>query len=172
MSDPILETTSFSSSKKGTDSFSSEERGGEKGNILSQYSEKQAMQMGRNCALKHGMDPDLFGRAAALARNPYEFNSMEFLTAEEKEALHLEVTKKWHIPRKLVEVIALGSMAAAVQGMDQSVINGATLFYPNVFGITDMKNYDLMEGLVHLTSVAQLRAGHRTSGTRSWAVNG
>ncbi|SGZ58231.1 CIC11C00000005167 [Sungouiella intermedia] len=146
----ILEASSSSSSRKGTDSsFSSEGREGERGNILSQYTEKQAMQMGRNYALKHDLDPELFGRAAALARNPYAFNSMEFLSPEEKEALNLEATKKWHIPRKLVEVIALGSMAAAVQGMDQSVINGATLFYPKVFGITEMKNYDLMEGLVN-----------------------
>ncbi|SGZ58929.1 CIC11C00000000075 [Sungouiella intermedia] len=124
-------------------------REGEHGNILAQYTEKQTMQMGRNYALKHNLDPDLFGRAAALARSPGDFNSMEFLSPEEKEALHLEVTKKWHIPRKLVEVIALGSMAAAVQGMDESVVNGATLFYPKIMGITEMKNADLLEGLVN-----------------------
>lgn len=72
-------------------------RAGEKGNILSQYSEKQAMLMGRNYALKHNLDPDLFARAAALARNPLEFNSMEFLSEEEKISLNKEVTRRWHI---------------------------------------------------------------------------
>ncbi|ODV67456.1 MFS general substrate transporter [Hyphopichia burtonii NRRL Y-1933] len=123
--------------------------GGEKGNILAQYSEKQTMQMGRNYALKHGLDPELFSRAAALARLPREFNSMPFLSEEEKIGLNREATKRWHIPFKLVEVIALGSMAAAVQGMDQSVINGATLFYPKVMGLLDMEEPQLMEGMIN-----------------------
>ncbi|KAK6458671.1 arabinose-proton symporter [Scheffersomyces xylosifermentans] len=122
---------------------------GERGNILSQYTEKQVMQMGRNYASKHGLDPDLFARAAALSRAPEEFNSMPFLSEEEKIALNLESTKKWHIPGKLFGVIALGSMAAAVQGMDESVINGANLFFPTAFGIPEMKNADLIEGLVN-----------------------
>ncbi|KAF5212779.1 hypothetical protein E0198_000283 [Clavispora lusitaniae] len=125
------------------------EREGERGNILSQYSEKQTMQMGRNYALKHGLDADLFGKAAALARAPLDFNSMQFLSEEDKISLNTELTKKWHIPKKLVAVIALGSMAAAVQGMDESVVNGATLFYPKVMGVTTMKNSDLIEGLIN-----------------------
>ena len=128
---------------------------GEKGNILSQYSEKQVMQMGRNYALKYDMDPDLFARAAALARTPDEFNAMPFLPEEEKQALHKEHTKKWHIPSKLIQVIALGSMAAAVQGMDESVINGAVLFYPNYMGVGKGEynrfgyDTDLVEGLIN-----------------------
>lgn len=125
------------------------DREGEHGNILSQYSEQQAVQMGRNYAIKHDLDPELFGRAAALARAPRDFNSMLFLSEEDKIALDSEVKHKWRIPNKLVRVIALGSMAAAVQGMDESVVNGATLFYPAVMGITQMKNADLIEGLVN-----------------------
>ncbi|CAH6720721.1 hypothetical protein CLIB1444_04S06414 [[Candida] jaroonii] len=122
---------------------------GEKGNILSQYSEKQVMQMGRNYASKHDLDVDLFARAAALARTPEDFNAMPFLTEEEKIGLNKEATKKWHVPWMLFQVIALGSMAAAVQGMDQSVINGATLYYTERLGVTEMKNPDLIEGLVN-----------------------
>ncbi|GEQ70810.1 hypothetical protein JCM33374_g4489 [Metschnikowia sp. JCM 33374] len=148
-----VDTTSSTSSKHVYENSSllhaSDEREGEHGNILSQYSEKQAMQMGRNYALKYNMDAELFAKAAAVARNPSEFNSMDFLTEEEKIALNLELTKKWHIPRKLIEVIALGSMAAAVQGMDESVVNGATLFYPRAMGITSMTNADLIEGLIN-----------------------
>ena len=120
-------------------------------NILSQYTEQQVMDMGRNYALKHDLDPELFSRAAAIARSPTEFNSMSFLTDSEKESLNKEFTKKWHMPGRLIQVIALGSMAAAVQGMDESVINGATLFYPKAFGVTPekMKNADLVEGLVN-----------------------
>lgn len=130
---------------------SSEERasGGEKGNILSQYSEAQVMQMGRNYALKHNLDPELFGRAAVLARTPDAYEDMEILTAEEKAGLRKEATKKWHVPSKLFQVIALGSMAAAVQGMDESVINGANLFYPSQLGLKGLKNEDLLEGLVN-----------------------
>lgn len=130
---------------------SSEERasGGERGNILSQYSEAQVMQMGRNYALKHNLDPELFGRAAVLARTPDAYEDMELLTAQEKAGLHKEATKKWHVPSKLFQVIALGSMAAAVQGMDESVINGANLFYPARLGLKGLKNEDLLEGLVN-----------------------
>ncbi|KAI3402592.2 hypothetical protein KGF56_004684 [Candida oxycetoniae] len=122
---------------------------GERGNILAQYTEKQVMQMGRNYAIKHDLDPELFSRAAAVARAPNAFNSMPFLSDKEKSGLYIENTKKWHVPMKLVAVIAVGSMAAAVQGMDESVINGATLFYPKAFGVTEMKNADLIEGLVN-----------------------
>lgn len=150
MEKPIEGETSLSASEKHSNGLLEHgEREAEHGNILSQYTEKQAMQMGRNYALKHGLDAELFGRAAALARAPAEFNSMEFITEDEKIMLNKEVTQKWHIPRKLVEVIALGSMAAAVQGMDEAVINGAVLFYPVVMNMTEMKNYDLLEGLVN-----------------------
>lgn len=155
--DSLLELSSTASEKGNSlidstnhvENAANPDRSGEHGNILSQYTEKQVMQMGRNYALKHNLDPELFGRAAALARSPKEFNSMEFLSAEEKESLHKEVTKKWHIPFKLVEVIALGSMAAAVQGMDESVVNGAQLYYVKEMGMKGMKNEDLIEGLVN-----------------------
>ncbi|KAG7664538.1 uncharacterized protein J8A68_001938 [[Candida] subhashii] len=153
---PMLESTSSSSSLNKQnqeiselESMPSEREGGEHGNILAQYSEKQVMQMGRHYASKHDLDADLFARAAAVARSPSAFNSMSFLSAEEKNGLYLEATKKWHIPKKLIGVIALGSMAAAVQGMDEAVVNGATLFWPKAFGVTEMKNADLLEGLVN-----------------------
>ncbi|KAI5953118.1 hypothetical protein KGF54_002489 [Candida jiufengensis] len=129
----------------------SERADGEHGNILSQYTEKQVMVMGRNYAIKYGLDPDLFAKGAALARAPNAFNSMPFLTDEEKQGLYLEQTKKWHIPSRLWAVVAAGAMAAAVQGMDESVINGATLFYPKAFRLQEHfpKNYDLVEGLIN-----------------------
>lgn len=145
---PTVEMLSSSLSLKHSNGTPTD-RPGQRGNVLSHYTEVETMKMGRDYAAEHGLDEDLFSRAAALARNPADFQAMDFLSQDEKEQLMLEVTKKWHIPRKLVAVIALGSMAAAVQGMDQSVINGATLFYPTAFGITEMKNADLMEGLIN-----------------------
>lgn len=130
-------------------SSSGEQRLAQRGNALAHYTEEEAMDMGRVYANQHGLDVELFAKAAAVARTPEEFTSMDFLDEEEKSQLYREATQRWHIPKKLVGVIALGSMAAAVQGMDQSVINGATLFYPKVFGITEMENPDLMEGLIN-----------------------
>ncbi|KAL7665749.1 Major facilitator superfamily (MFS) profile domain-containing protein [[Candida] zeylanoides] len=122
----------------------------ERGNILSQYTQEQVMQMGRNYALKYDLDPELFARGAALARTPADFNSMAIFSEDEKIALNLEATKKWQIPGKLVAVIALASMAAAVQGMDESVINGANLFYPEAMGIGSGSMRDSwLEGLVN-----------------------
>lgn len=126
-----------------------EEADTEEANILSQYSEEQTMDMGRNFAVKNGLDPELFARAAAVARSPLGFKSMQFLSETEKLALEIAGNKKWHIPRKLLEVVALGSMAACVQGMDESVVNGANLFFPLAMGIPSMKNSDLIEGLVN-----------------------
>ncbi|PVH15862.1 uncharacterized protein CXQ87_003719 [Candidozyma duobushaemuli] len=146
---PEVEMSSSSLSSKNSYKAMAADRPGQRGNVLAHYTEAETMKMGKEYAAEYNLDEDLFARAAALARCPADFANMDFLTDSEKEQLTLEVTKKWHIPRKLVEVIALGSMAAAVQGMDQSVINGATLFYPDAFGITDMKNADLMEGLIN-----------------------
>jgi sugar porter (SP) family MFS transporter len=151
--DGLLDNSSNENKQSGSDLESVHSRtavgGGEKGNILSNYSEEEVMNMGSLYATKNGMDPKLFSRAAALARAPLQFNSMPFLSDEEKEHLNLECTKKYHFPRKLFEVVALGSMAAVVQGMDEAVVNGATLFYPKAFGVTQMKNADLIEGLIN-----------------------
>ncbi|CAK7897721.1 hypothetical protein CAAN1_04S01200 [[Candida] anglica] len=113
-------------------------------NILSSYSPEQVQQMGRNYASKYGLDTELFARGALVARTPSEFNSMPELSEEEKVALNKEATMKWNFPRKLFLVIALGSMSAAVQGMDQTVINGANLFYPSYMGIGGDSRRDLM----------------------------
>lgn len=121
----------------------------DEGNILTQYSEEQVMDMGRSYADKHGFDVELFARAAAVARSPSAFQSMSFLYDGEKEALETERRNKWHIAPKLLAVVALGSMAATVQGMDEAVVNGANLFFPRAMGIPGMKNYDLIEGLVN-----------------------
>lgn len=120
-----------------------------KNNVLSQFSEEDVRQMGHNYAEENGLDPILFSKAAAVARSPTLFQLMSFLSDEEKAALNHEHTHKWDVPKRLFAVIAMGSMAAAVQGMDQTVINGANLFWPKRFGVTTMENGEYIEGLVN-----------------------
>ncbi|ESW97020.1 hypothetical protein KL918_000631 [Ogataea parapolymorpha] len=106
-------------------------------NVLSNYSEAQVRTMGRNYALKYGMDPELFSKAAAVARRPSFFNSMEFLSDDEKESLFEEAEHPWRLSGQLYWLIVMASMGAAVQGMDETVINGAQLQYPSYFGIAE-----------------------------------
>jgi MFS family permease len=63
------------------------------------------------------------------------FDSLSQLTPEEKAELQREQTHRWDQPKTLYYLVALCSMAAAVQGMDETVINGANLFWPQQFGL-------------------------------------
>ncbi|ODV98143.1 hypothetical protein PACTADRAFT_185445 [Pachysolen tannophilus NRRL Y-2460] len=119
-------------------------------NILAQYSEDQAISMGKNYARKNELDQNLFGKAAAVARNPVGFNRMNFLSQQEKEALNFEQEHPNRLPFQMWYLIVVCSMGAAVQGMDESVINGADLFWPTVFGIgSDSERDTWLEGLVN-----------------------
>lgn len=115
------------------------------------YSETKLKKIGREYARLHNLDENIFEKAALVIKDLENYDNCDFITAEEKIALKNEIESKWDVPFSLVSVIMLGSLAAAVQGMDESVINGATLFYPKVFGITkeNKKNYDLIEGLIN-----------------------
>ncbi|KAJ4207040.1 hypothetical protein NW759_014038 [Fusarium solani] len=59
------------------------------------------------------------------------------LDEEEKEALRQEVTHKWRHPRSLYYTIFLNSIAAAIQGWDQTGSNGANLTFHEALGIPD-----------------------------------
>ena len=119
-------------------------------NILSQYSQEQVMNMGRNFAKKHDLDPELFARGAAVARAPSSFNKLAFLSHEEKEALFRETSHPWDIPPKLWQIVLSVSLCAATQGADESVINGAILFYPAYMGIGNGDERSRwLEGLVN-----------------------
>lgn len=60
---------------------------------------------------------DLFSRAALLAQDPKAFESMEFLSDDEKEALRRETTHRWSHTSTLYWLVTACSMAAAVQGV-------------------------------------------------------
>lgn len=138
-------------SKSDEGSTSDENAPVDASNILTQYDEDQVMAMGRNFASKHGFqDTELFARGAAVARSPKTFNRMKFLSDDEKQVLHDEIHRPWKIPWKLYQIILSISLCAATQGADESVINGALLFYPKYMGIgDDDERSRWLEGLVN-----------------------
>jgi len=79
---------------------------------------------------------DVFQKAALVAQDPSAFESIPLLDDDDRECLRREVTHKWRQPAQLYYLVILCSMAAAVQGMDEAVINGANLFFAPQFGIS------------------------------------
>jgi Na+/melibiose symporter-like transporter len=78
-----------------------------------------------------------FRLGAILAQDPNMHDTVDGISAEESEALSREISHKWSQPRLLYLVIVLCSTCAAVQGMDETVVNGAQIFYRRQFGIGD-----------------------------------
>lgn len=146
-------TDSASNDDLENDSFEEEANTTGDGNVLGQYSVKQVMQMGRHFAEKYNLpnEGDIFARAAALARDPNRYDRMEFLSEDERIACYDETHRPWtSMTRQLVAIICASAMSAAVQGMDETVINGAMLFYPQVLGLgsgSDRDNW--IEGLIN-----------------------
>ncbi|KAM6514501.1 hypothetical protein FSOLCH5_008740 [Fusarium solani] len=79
----------------------------------------------------------LLKKGALVAQSPADFEALEELDEEEKEALRQEVTHKWRHPRSLYYTIFLNSIAAAIQGWDQTGSNGANLTFHEALGIPD-----------------------------------
>jgi len=78
---------------------------------------------------------DEFQKGALIAQDPTAFESLDILSEDDKIILRRELTHRWDQPWQLYYLVILCSLAAAVQGMDESVINGANLFYAPQFGI-------------------------------------
>ncbi|PPQ73733.1 hypothetical protein CVT26_011888 [Gymnopilus dilepis] len=78
---------------------------------------------------------DLFKRAAVLAQNPNDFETQPDLSEEEKEHIRRETTHRWHQSKSMYMTIIICSIAAAVQGWDQTGSNGANLSFPQVFNL-------------------------------------
>ena len=94
---------------------------------------------GREYALKHflGDESDIraFELGACIAQDPKKWDTVDGLTDEESHILSQEIAHRWSQPRLLYLVIVLCSTCAAVQGMDETVVNGAQVFYKPQFGI-------------------------------------
>ncbi|KAL4926381.1 sugar porter family MFS transporter [Aspergillus undulatus] len=85
----------------------------------------------------HGLSEhkELFFKGALISQNPAMAETLPELTEDEKEALRRETTHRWSQPWMLFWMASMCSMAAAVQGMDETANNGAVAIYPKLLGI-------------------------------------
>ncbi|KAJ5693092.1 hypothetical protein N7462_002515 [Penicillium macrosclerotiorum] len=90
-------------------------------------------------------DLKTFQKGALISQNPEKGTMMPELDEHEKEALIREHTHKWRQPWQLYFLAIMCSLAAAVQGMDETVNNGAQAIYLKRLGIEDSDN---LTGLV------------------------
>ncbi|TAQ84696.1 hypothetical protein B7494_g6970 [Chlorociboria aeruginascens] len=108
-------------------------------NPLAGYTRAKLAQMGEEYARKHqiGEEEDFraFRLGATLAQDPSRHAELEGLSTEEGEVLAKEISNRWSQPKLMYLVIVLCSVCAAVQGMDETVVNGAQLFYGPQFGL-------------------------------------
>ncbi|KAG6115431.1 hypothetical protein E4U13_002780 [Claviceps humidiphila] len=89
--------------------------------------------------LQDHIDLSLLQRGALVAQNPANFEALDLLDDVEKNALRQEHTHRWKHPWALYYTIILNSIAAAIQGWDQTGSNGANLSFPDALGIPDSK---------------------------------
>ena len=62
----------------------------------------------------------LFQKAAFVAQSPTTYDSIAELDTNERQVLGEEVTHKWRHPKILYFTIIMNSIAAAIQGWDQT----------------------------------------------------
>ncbi|KAJ3798615.1 hypothetical protein GGU11DRAFT_780178 [Lentinula aff. detonsa] len=124
-------------------------------NPLAHISHEQLLEDAKVFAETHGLE-DLvleFQKGALVAQDPSQFEKLSQLNDEDKAIFRRELTHKWDQPYMLYYLVILCSMAAAVQGMDESVINGANLFFAPQFGI-DVKTNSNNQWLLGLVNSA------------------
>jgi hypothetical protein len=78
-------------------------------------------------------------KGALVAQSPHHVDQIRELDDEDRRVLHEEITHKWKHPRILYVLIVLNSVAAAIQGWDQTASNGANLTFAEALGISDTK---------------------------------
>ncbi|KAJ8121199.1 hypothetical protein ONZ43_g2288 [Nemania bipapillata] len=110
-------------------------------NPLAGLSPDELAQRGESFCKQHGLtdeeDIRAFRLGAMIAGNMNKYDTIDGLTDREREVLDKEITHKWSNPSMLYAVITICSLCAAVQGMDETVVNGAQIFYKDQFGIGD-----------------------------------
>lgn len=110
-------------------------------NPLAGKSHAELEEMGARYAKQHqlGEEEDIraFQKGACLAQDPQKYGQVAGLTGPELDVLEKEFSHRWSQPRLLYLVIVLCSTCAAVQGMDETVVNGGQLFYRGQFGINN-----------------------------------
>lgn len=119
-------------------------------NPLGDLTDEEVMNNAAEFARANNLDVDLFRKGGLIAKRPSRFEMMSELSEQDKEVLRREITHKWDQPWILYNLVIACSVAAAVQGMDESVISGAQLFYPKQLGIGSGVGRDSwLEGLIN-----------------------
>jgi hypothetical protein len=97
------------------------------------------MQDVENFAAQHSLLDilPLLRKGALVAQSPLDIDQIPELDENEREAFRNEIVHKWRQPKILYFTIILNSIAAAIQGWDQTGSNGANLSWPAAFGIPD-----------------------------------
>ncbi|KAE8355658.1 hypothetical protein BDV28DRAFT_31091 [Aspergillus coremiiformis] len=93
---------------------------------------------------------ELFRKGALISQNPRDAQNLSELTEDEKEAIQREQTHKWSQPWQLYFMASMCSLAAAVQGMDETVNNGAQAIYLKELNITNEYLTGLVVGAPYL----------------------
>ncbi|KAJ5986460.1 Major facilitator superfamily domain general substrate transporter [Penicillium sp. IBT 35674x] len=85
----------------------------------------------------HGLQDILptLRKGALAGQDPIAARTSPLLNGQEHEILHVEANHRWRQPWALYYTIILNSIAAAIQGWDQTGSNGANLTFDVVFGI-------------------------------------
>lgn len=99
---------------------------------------------------------DAFQKGALIARVQQResgFEHVSQLTEEELGILRHEKDHRWSQPWKLYFLVILCAGSAIVQGMDQTAVNGAQVFYFEEFGITNEWQQGLLNGAPYLCSL-------------------
>ncbi|EJD03083.1 proton myo-inositol cotransporter [Fomitiporia mediterranea MF3/22] len=126
-------------------------------NPLAGIPQDQLMRDGALFARQHGLT-DLeteFAKGALIAQDPLAFETLDVLTEDDKAVLRNEQHSRWDQPLTLYWLVVMCSICAAVQGMDETVINGAQIFYAPQFGIgPDQGDPSRNEWLVGLVNSA------------------
>ncbi|KAH7071357.1 D-xylose-proton symporter [Paraphoma chrysanthemicola] len=93
----------------------------------------------RAFAQENGLEAEepLLVKGALFAQSPTLFEEIEELEEADRIAIREEFTNRFKLPRTLYLTIVLNSVAAAIQGWDQTGSNGANLTFGEAFGIPD-----------------------------------
>ncbi|KIV94884.1 hypothetical protein PV10_02605 [Exophiala mesophila] len=98
---------------------------------------------------------DEFRKGALLARvinRDGGFEQIAQINEDEKAVLRHEIQHRWSQPFMLYFLVVLCAGSAIVQGMDQTAVNGAQVFYFDEFNITNEWQQGLLNGAPYLCS--------------------
>ncbi|PRP78509.1 putative MFS sugar transporter [Planoprotostelium fungivorum] len=130
----FLEAATTADKMRGKDEWNSS-WGNESRSIDDTHTEAVAL------ALRHGLmeDQEILKKGAVLHYFPRRTEALGDLSEEDLERVHceLEGRKRWSQPASLYWMVILAALSAFSMGMDETVVNGAQLFFLKELGIAD-----------------------------------